>query len=247
MPEEITLEPLEFPEAIRAFGERVVISPEAFKALDEQTRAAAFTMGKVSELQLIAGAKEGLERALSEGGTFADFKNDFGALANKLGITPLSPHYLETVFLNGVQSSYHAGRWEQQQEVKELRPFLSYFTVGDDRVRPHHAALHGVTLPADHPRWQSIYPPNGHRCRCRVQSFSRTEAERRGLEVLDDLPEVRPVKMKVFDRFQRKFVTVTEQVEPRPDPGWAFNPGDPVARKAALDALERKLRREILS
>lgn len=245
MTEHITFEPLPFEEAIAAFGDRVVIGPDAFAALDEQTRAAAFTMSKVSDLRLIAGAKDGLERVLADGGTFADFQGDFDSLAAGLGYTG-NAFYLETVFLNAVQTSYQAGRWEQQQAVAEDRPFLSYFTVGDDRVRPHHAALHGVTLPANHPRWAEIYPPNGHRCRCRVQSFTKRGVERQKLEVLDDLPEVRPVRMRVFDRTRRKFVTVVEQVEPRADPGWAFNPGDPVARRAALAELERKLRREIL-
>lgn len=244
MPDRITFEPLPFEEAIAAFGERVVIGPDAFAELSEQSRAAAFTMSKVSDLRLIKGTKDGLERVLAEGDTFADFKAGFDGLTETLGYTGKA-HYLETVFLNAVQGSYQAGRWEQQQAVKEDRPFLSYFTVGDDRVRPHHAALHGVTLPADHPRWAEIYPPNGHRCRCRVNSFTRADVERRKLEVLDDLPEVRPVELRVFDRNRRKFVTVVEQVEPRADPGWAFNPGDTVARNAALAELERKLRREI--
>lgn len=245
MPEEITIEPLPFEEAIRVFGERAVIGPEAYAELSDQTRAAAFSMAKVSDLRLLRGVKDGLERTLAEGGTFADFKGEFDSLARALGFT-VSAHYLETVFINAVQSSYQAGRWEQQQALAVERPFLSYLTVGDDNVRPHHAALHGVTLPADHPRWQEIYPPNGHRCRCRVDSLTRRDVTRRKVEVLDDLPEVRPVTLRVFDSQHRKFVTETRQIEPRPDPGWAFNPGDPVARRAALAELERNLRAELL-
>ena len=45
---------------------------------------------------------------------------------------------------------------------------LQYRTVGDDRVRPEHAALNGVTLPPSDEFWESYYPPNGWRCRCTV-------------------------------------------------------------------------------
>ncbi len=43
---------------------------------------------------------------------------------------------------------------------------LQYRTVGDDRVRPEHAAMHGITLPPSDPFWASYYPPNGWNCRC---------------------------------------------------------------------------------
>ena len=45
---------------------------------------------------------------------------------------------------------------------------LQYRTAGDDRVRPEHAALNGVTLPPSDDFWESYYPPNGWRCRCTV-------------------------------------------------------------------------------
>lgn len=49
-----------------------------------------------------------------------------------------------------------------------LFPYWEYKTVGDDKVRPEHAKLHGVILPANDPRWRKIWPPNGWKCRCYV-------------------------------------------------------------------------------
>ena len=43
---------------------------------------------------------------------------------------------------------------------------MQYRTAGDGRVREEHAAMHGITLPADDPFWDKYYPPNGWRCRC---------------------------------------------------------------------------------
>ncbi|MDO4769949.1 MAG: PBECR2 nuclease fold domain-containing protein [Brachymonas sp.] len=55
---------------------------------------------------------------------------------------------------------------------------LRYVTRDDDRVRPQHAAWHNVVLPVDDPFWQSHFPPNGYRCRCRVIPLSQRDYER---------------------------------------------------------------------
>ena len=59
----------------------------------------------------------------------------------------------------------------------DLFPFWEYRTVGDDKVRPEHAALNGLVLPANDPRWRKIYPPNGWNCRCYVVPRMRHETE----------------------------------------------------------------------
>lgn len=47
-------------------------------------------------------------------------------------------------------------------------PYWEYKTAGDDKVRPEHAELDGLILPASDPRWDKIFPPNGWKCRCYV-------------------------------------------------------------------------------
>ena len=47
-------------------------------------------------------------------------------------------------------SAQMAARWEEMQDGAD-RYNLQYRTVGDGHVRPEHAALHGVTLPATDP------------------------------------------------------------------------------------------------
>lgn len=43
-----------------------------------------------------------------------------------------------------------------------------YRHSGAEHPRLQHKAWDGLTLPADHPFWQTHYPPNGWRCRCRA-------------------------------------------------------------------------------
>lgn len=60
-----------------------------------------------------------------------------------------------------------AARWEDFADDGDGY-LLQYRTAGDDKVRPEHAALNGVTLPKSDSFWDSYYPPNGWNCRCTV-------------------------------------------------------------------------------
>ena len=88
-------------------------------------------------------------------------------------------------------SAQMAAKWEQFTEDGD-RYNLQYRTAGDDKVRPEHAALNGVTLPMSDPFWETYYPPNGWNCRCTVvqvrkskyATTPRDEAIARGEEAL---------------------------------------------------------------
>lgn len=76
-------------------------------------------------------------------------------------------NYLRAEF-NFVQASAEmAAKWEGFMQDGD-RYFLQYRTANDAKVRPEHAALHGVTLPITDSFWEEYYPPNGWNCRCTV-------------------------------------------------------------------------------
>lgn len=76
---------------------------------------------------------------------------------------------------NFVQSSAEmAAKWEEFMEDGD-RYYLQYRTAKDDKVRPEHAALHGVTLPITDPFWEEYYPPNGWNCRCTVVQVRKSK------------------------------------------------------------------------
>lgn len=83
-------------------------------------------------------------------------------------------NYLRAEY-NFVQSSAEmAARWEQFMEDGD-RYNLQYRTAADGKVRPTHAALHGVTLPITDPFWEEYYPPNGWNCRCTVVQVRKSK------------------------------------------------------------------------
>jgi SPP1 gp7 family putative phage head morphogenesis protein len=65
-----------------------------------------------------------------------------------------------------------------------LFPYWEYRTVGDDKVRPEHAKLHGIILPANDPRWKKIWPPNGWKCRCYIIALMAHEVKDIDIEAM---------------------------------------------------------------
>lgn len=83
-------------------------------------------------------------------------------------------NYLRAEY-NFVQSSAEmAAKWEQFTGDGD-RYNLQYRTAADGKVRPTHAALHGVTLPITDPFWEEYYPPNGWNCRCTVVQVRKSK------------------------------------------------------------------------
>ncbi|WP_233247060.1 phage minor head protein [Prevotella sp. oral taxon 376] len=117
---------------------------------------------------------------------FERFLNDVRKIDETYNINYLRAEY------NFVQASAEmAAKWEGFAEDGD-RYNLQYRTAGDDKVRPEHAALNGVTLPMSDPFWESYYPPNGWGCRCTVVQVRKSkypvtpqdEATARGEEAL---------------------------------------------------------------
>ena len=65
-----------------------------------------------------------------------------------------------------------AGKWERIEKDGD-EYLLQYRTAGDDKVRPEHASLYGITLPPSDTFWDEYYPPNGWNCRCSVAQVRR--------------------------------------------------------------------------
>lgn len=99
--------------------------------------------------------------------------------------------YLHAEYNHAQASAEMAAKWEGYEEDGD-EYYLQYRTAGDDKVRPEHVALNGVTLPMSDPFWDEYFPPNGWNCRCTVvqvlkekyPATDRAEAFRRGQKAL---------------------------------------------------------------
>ncbi len=118
-----------------------------------------------SGLKTFHELNEAFPSLLDENGnrkTFERFLND----VRKIDET-YNSNYLRAEF-NFVQASAEmAAKWERFMQDGD-RYYLQYRTAGDAKVRPTHAEMAGITLPASDPFWEEFYPPNGWGCRCSV-------------------------------------------------------------------------------
>ncbi len=214
--------------------------------VETQAHAKAFTVAGVLKLDVLQDIRQALTETLHNGGTQADFERrliplleqkgwlgkglvadqDTGELHGKR----LTPRRLETIFQTNMQSSYMAGRYKQQMENTDDRPYLERVGIMDNHIRPAHAALNGFIARYDDPIWSIIYPPDGYRCRCRVRARSAADVERLGLMVQST--EHTRVDVEQEYGVPGETRTVTGFRNPKdgqiyvPDPGFGFNPGE---------------------
>lgn len=83
-------------------------------------------------------------------------------------------NYLRAEYNFVAASGEMAGKWERFVQDGD-RYNLQYRTVNDGKVRPEHAAIHGVTLPVSDPFWDIYFPPNGWNCRCTVVQVRKSK------------------------------------------------------------------------
>lgn len=175
----------QFLEALKFAQARNVVLPSEFYSLDLKTRQLATTVSFLSSIEQIKSVIQSVNKAIANGSTFDDFKQE----VSKSGIK-LSSNYLDLVFRQNVQTAYSFGRWTQQENNSTTRPYLMYSAIDDDRVRPEHLALNGIIRRVDDPFWQMYYPPWAFRCRCSVISLSQEQAEKIGITPDDQLPQL---------------------------------------------------------
>lgn len=138
----------------------------------------------------------------------------------------LPKSYQETVFRNAILTAHNASKWTHFRDNANARPILRYSAINDSRTRPAHKALHGLMMPINDPRWQSIAPPNGHNCRCTLMSLSERQAKAFGYEGAPaELPNYK-------DKHGH-------DTPAHPDNGWANSPENPDLT-AYLREKERK-------
>jgi len=176
------------------------------KRFAAQSVAAMDSMGGLLEDKIRKAIAESVRTGEHVDGTIAAVRKAF----DDAGMTNAKPFLIETQARTQTQLAYSAGRLKANEDhaIQDILWGYEYVTVGDDRVRPGHAALDGLKLPKDDPRWQEIMPPNGWNCRCSVIEVFKDES----IATSNDIPE---------------FVEVDgEVVRAGADEGFDFNPLD---------------------
>lgn len=202
-------------EAIEYWKQRIPISNKEIAALTKEAKERAFYVAGLAKLDQVNLIHNELLKALENGTTLKTFKENIAEVIKQQG---WDKRRIETIFQTNMQTAYQAGRWKAVQRTKKYLPYLEYSSVLDSRTRPQHSVLHGLVFPADHPFWDSHYPPNGFNCRCTAVQLSEYQVKKEGLEVQKELP-------KSFEYIDPRTGVTQRIVDPQPDPGFRNNVG----------------------
>lgn len=160
----------------------------------------AFTVAKVTRLDLLTDIHQSLLDAMQKGTSFKEWKKNLTPTLVKHGwygdTTVTNPktaetkdiyvgsRRLRTIFDTNMQVAYSAGRHREMMELVDS-VYWRYVTRDDGKVRHSHALLHGMIRHRDDPIWKKIYPLNDWHCRCKVQAFSIEDITKRGWKITD--------------------------------------------------------------
>lgn len=217
-------------QAAKHFAKKAALTDEAFETLSDAAKTQAFRIATVHKANLAQWAQDVITRAIREGTPFDRVRREL-----LTRIDGVAWHRLRFVFQQNTMQAYNDARRETLDDpaIKAAFPYWQYLTVGNgtpgvNNVRPEHAALHGLVLPADDSFWDSHTPPWGYGCRCTFRPLTRGQVKRMGLKVRNA-------------KFVRERVPVkgTRRRGIRPDPRFV--------RGAALElaGLDKELREAI--
>jgi SPP1 gp7 family putative phage head morphogenesis protein len=175
----------------------------------------AFTVAKVTKLDLLSDIQDSLVRSMKEGVKFDDWKEQIEPTLKKKGwfsktevvnqdtgevkTIDVNSSRLKTIYDVNMRTAYAKGRYESQ--MSSIGEYFYYGAILDDGTRTEHRALHGTVLHKSDPFWDQNYAPNGYRCRCKIRVYTKKQLERKGLKPTTTRPP------NVFDK------------------DWGYNPG----------------------
>lgn len=154
-------------------GRKIKLAIDTAYGIDDPHLLAAFEMNifRFSAGKTLAEV-QALNQAFQNAPSFDIFKIN----ANRIGDV-FSDKWLRTEYDTAILVSESTATYHSLMRDIEAFPYWEYKTVGDAAVREEHAALDGLILPANDPRWRKIFPPNGWNCRCYIVARTREEVE----------------------------------------------------------------------
>ena len=214
----------------------------------QDEHATQFTVSRLARLDLLQAIQDGITKNVQGDLSRRDWMKNTQALLEKAGwwgkkevIDPSTGETVTTIFDSArlklifdtnTRMAYAAGLWQRIERNKASHPYIRYITMQDERVRLSHRPWNNVTLPVDDPFWDTHFPPNGWRCRCRAMSINQKEYDA-GLSPNGETLNKTPPKIETREWVNRRTGAV-EQVPIGIDPGFAYNPGKTEARTANL-------------
>ncbi len=215
---------LQFLEQIAFFRDKLSLPTLTWTDIWEVAHDRAFVVAGAAKDDLVNDLRSAVNEAIEEGTTITRFRERFDEIVEKHGWRYNGGRDWRTrvIYDTNVRTSYAAGRWQQLQAVKKLRPYWRYrHSIASESPRHLHVQWDGMILHADDPWWATNYPPNGWGCKCYVEALGERHLRRLGKDGPDKAPGLEMREITVGSGSSARTVTVPAGV----DPGFAYAPG----------------------
>lgn len=163
----------------------------------------AFMVAGAAKADLLADLAAAVDKAISEGRGFEEFRRDFRAIVAKHGWTGWTGEgsvkgeawRVGVILRTNARTSYAAGRFAQLKESNFKLWVYKHGVALEPRL--NHLSWNGIALPPDHPFWQTRYPPSDWGCSCYVVGTDTEAGVRRlkgdpGKKLPDNWQDVDP-------------------------------------------------------
>lgn len=163
-----------FEEALEAARGRLALTPQQFERLSDDLKLHAFTVGRLTQLDMIGKVQDAYVRQLESSGlSLDDFLKDVHELdADRVGFGG----YYSTVFRTNLQKDYNAGKAYQMMQDPPM--YLEFVGIDDERQSDICKARAGIILPYTDPWWDDNWPPLHYNCRSTVREVQPEEVEK---------------------------------------------------------------------
>ncbi|MDR2219329.1 MAG: hypothetical protein LBE24_01975 [Methylobacillus sp.] len=219
---------LPFSEAVEFFKKKLQLPTSGWTDIWQEQHSHAFVVAGAANDALMEDFYNAIVKARDEGTGYPAFRQSFDEIVAKHGWAHNgAPGWRSKVIYDtNITQAYNAGRYQQMQAVKHLRPYWRYRHTSIEHPRLEHLSWDGLVLSADDPWWDTHMPQNGWGCKCRVDSLSRIEAQREweknGKDGPDDAP---PIVWEERVVGKNGLYPRTVKTPKGIDPGFAYNPG----------------------
>jgi SPP1 gp7 family putative phage head morphogenesis protein len=188
-PASILAEPTPHQEASDFIRGKPIVSRSVFKGMLPDLKGRAFSVAGIQAANVLQDIRDSLA-SLPEGALWDKVKADIAADVIPFYVDPAAEPELQAkqqaaaeakaellLRVHGFQA-YAAAQYQVLDRQRPEFPFWQYHSMEDARVRPTHAALDGVVMPADSPFWADHYPPWEWGCRCIVTPLPLSDVEK---------------------------------------------------------------------
>ncbi|NOQ31505.1 MAG: phage head morphogenesis protein [Helicobacteraceae bacterium] len=177
-----------------------------YDELKKEAHHKAFTVAKVTRLDLLNDIHTALNESLKDGRTFEDFKKGIKPTLQKKGwwgekdiVNPstgevktinIGSRRLKTIFETNTRMAYNVAR-EEAMDALPLSVYRRYVSVLIPTTRDNHARMHGIIKHKDDEWWKTNSPLNGWGCKCFKTAHSKRDIEKNGWSInKEELPNI---------------------------------------------------------